>query len=334
MDQDIKQLTPVDISKVWETEPQHFTPWLAREENLTLLGEALSMELELDAQEINVGGFRADLRCKNTVDDSWVLIENQLEATDHRHVGQLLTYAAGLDAHTVIWIAKTFRQEYRAMLDWQNRITDERYRFFGIEVKVWQIEDSARAVQFDVVSSPNDWSRGVSRDTQRAANQELSETQQRQVRYWTGLREHMNDNGSSVNCPAPTTRNYLQFSIGRTTFTVQAWVASSKREIGIRLYMAGDFSKAHYHLLKEQQKEIHDEFGEPLEWNELPTSERSRISLSKQDTDPLDENNWPQQYKWFTAKLERFDHVFRPHIRSLIAEGWIPFDSEDKTLYI
>ena len=220
------------------------------------------------------------------------------------------------------------------MLDWQNRITDERYRFFGIEVKVWQIEDSARAVQFDVVSSPNDWSRGVSRDTQRAANQELSETQQRQVRYWTGLREHMNDNGSSVNCPAPTTRNYLQFSIGRTTFTVQAWVASSKGEIGIRLYMAGDFSKAHYHLLKEQQKEIHDEFGEPLEWNELPTSERSRISLSKEDTDPLDENDWPQQYKWFTAKLERFDHVFRPRIRSLNAEDWIPFDSEDKTLYI
>ena len=172
MCQDLKQLTPVDLSEVWETESQHFTPWLAKEENLTLLGETLGMELEFEAQEINVGGFRADLRCKNTVDGSWVLIENQLEATDHRHVGQLFTYAAGLDAHTVIWIAKTFRQEYRAMLDWQNRITDERYRFFGVEVKVWQIEDSARAVQFEVVSSPNDWSRGVSQDTQRAANQE------------------------------------------------------------------------------------------------------------------------------------------------------------------
>ena len=68
-----------------------------------------------------------------------VLIENQLEATDHRHLGQLLTYAAGLDAATVIWIAKTFRSEHAAMLDWQNRITDERYRFFGIEIKVWQI---------------------------------------------------------------------------------------------------------------------------------------------------------------------------------------------------
>ena len=120
-----------------------------------------------------------------------MLIENQLEATDHRHLGQLLTYAAGLDAATVIWIAKTFRSEHAAMLDWQNRITDERYRFFGIEIKVWQIEDSARAGQFDVVSSPNDWSRGVTWDTRRAANQELSETEQRQMRYWTGLGEYM-----------------------------------------------------------------------------------------------------------------------------------------------
>ena len=144
-----------------------------------------------------MGASRADILCKNTLDDSWVLIENQLEATDHRHFGQLLTYAAGLDASTVIWIAKTFRREHRAMLDWQNRITDERYRFFGIEMKVWQIEDSARAIQFDVVSNPNDWVRGVSQDTQRAANQELSETEQLIRKYWTGLREYMNDNDSS-----------------------------------------------------------------------------------------------------------------------------------------
>ena len=319
MCQNLKQLTPVDLGKVWETEPQHFTPWLAREENLTLLGEALGMELELDAQEISVGGFRADLRCKNTVDDSWVIIENQLEATDHRHVGQLLTYAAGLDAHTVIWIAKTFRQEYRAMLDWQNRITDQRYRFFGVEVKVWQIEDSARAVQFDVVSSPNDWSRGVNRDTRRAANQELSETEQRQIRYWTGLQEYMVEKDSPVNCPAPTTRSYLRFSIGRTNFFVRAWLVSSSTEIRIWLYVQGDNAKAHYHLLKEEQKEIHNEFGEVLEWYELPENATSRICLNKRDTDPLDENDWPQQYEWFATQLEVFDTVFRERIRGLDA---------------
>ena len=327
---DLKILTPVDLSEVWETEPQHFTPWLAQEENLTLLGKALGIELELEAQEVSVGGFRADILCKNTLDDSWVLIENQLEPTDHRHFGQLLTYAAGLDASTVIWIAKTFRREHCAMLDWQNRITDERYRFFGIEMKVWQIEDSARAIQFDVVSSPNDWVRGVSQDTQRAANQELSETEQLMRKFWTGLREYMNDNDSSVNCPAPTTRSYLRFSIGRTNFFMSAWLISSTKEIRIWLYMRGNDAKAHFHLLEEQQEEIHNEFGEMLEWYEMPENESSRICLNKGDTDPLDENDWPQQYEWFTAQLERFDHVFRPRIQALNAADWIPEENNEE----
>ncbi len=330
MCQNLKQLTPVDISKVWETEPQHFTPWLAKEENLTLLGKALGIELELEGQEVNVGGFRADILCKNTVDDSWVLIENQLDTADHRHFGQILTYAAGLDASTVIWIAKTFRREHCAMLDWQNRITDERYRFFGVEMKVWQIEDSPRAIQFDVVSSPNDWIRGVSRDTQSAANQELSETQRLMRKFWTGLREYMNDNGSSVNCPAPTTRSYLRFSIGRTNFFMHAWLVSSSKEIRIWLYTKGNDAKAHFHLLEEQQERIHNEFGETLEWHELPENESSRICLNKEDTDPLNENDWSQQYEWFTAKLERFNQVFRPRIQALNAVDWIPEEDNEQ----
>ena len=328
MCQNLKQLTPVDLSEVWETEPQHFTPWLAREENLTLLGETLGIDLELEAQEVNIGGFRADLLCKNTVDDSWVLIENQLAPTDHTHVGQLLTYAAGLDASTVIWIAKTFRSEHWAMVDWLNRITDERYRFFGIEVKVWQIEDSARAVQFDVVSSPNDWSRGVSRDTRRAANQELSETDKSHLRFWTGLREYMQDKASRLNCPAPGPWRYIVFSIGRAGFSMETHLAPTRNEISIRLCIDYDNVEAYFYLLQEQQAAIEKAFGEPLEWNELPGNKRSRISLTKVDTDPLDENDWPHQYEWFTTQLEVFDTVFRERIRGLDAADWIP-EKED-----
>ena len=329
MCQNLKQLTLVELSEVWETEPQHFTPWLAREENLTLLGKTLGIELELEAQEINVGDFRADILCKNTVDGSWVLIENQLEQTDHKHVGQLLTYAAGLDAATVVWIAKTFRRGHCAMLDWQNRITDERYRFFGIEIKVWQIENSAHAVQFEVVSSPNDWSRGVNQNTQRAANKQLSETQESQLRFWTGFGEYMADNGSSLNYPTSIAGRYILFSIGRTNFSLMTWLAHTKNEIGIWLYVKGDNAEAHFRLLKEQQEEIHDEFGEMLEWIELPGSNTKRICLAKVDTDPLDENDWPHQYEWFTAKLEKFDRVFRPHIRILDAADWIPENADE-----
>lgn len=133
----------------------------------------------------------------------------------------------------------------------------------------------------------------------------------------------MNDNDSSVSCPAPTTRSSLRFGINRTNFFMHARLASSRKEIGVWLYMKGNNAKAHYHLLKEQQKEMHNEFGETLEWYELPERESSRICLNKGDTDPLDEDDWFQQYEWFTAKLERFNQVFRERIRGLDAADWI-----------
>src|SRR5690606_6810146 len=91
------RLVKVNVRDIWRTEAQDFTPWLAREENLAVLAEALDMELEIEAQERNVGPFRADILCKDVSDNSWVLIENQLERTDHVHLGQLITYASGLE---------------------------------------------------------------------------------------------------------------------------------------------------------------------------------------------------------------------------------------------
>ena len=147
------RLQPVELRVAWPNEAQDFTPWLAQEENLALLGEVLGMELEFEGKEINVGSFHADILCKNE-DDAWVLIENQLSETNHDHLGKILTYSAGLNAQTVIWIAKKFREEHRAALDRQNEITDERFQYFGIEIKVWKIEDSVPAPEFDIVSKP------------------------------------------------------------------------------------------------------------------------------------------------------------------------------------
>ena len=124
---ELGRLEPVDLREVWETEDQHFTPWLAQEDNLAFLGKKIGIDLELEAQEKNVGLFRADILCRDTTTDSWVLIENQLNTTDHKHLGQLLTYASGLKAVTIVWIAKTFTDEHRATLDWLNDITDDRF---------------------------------------------------------------------------------------------------------------------------------------------------------------------------------------------------------------
>ena len=123
---ELGRLERVDLRNIWKTEAQDFTPWLASEENLSVLADTLGMELELEAQEANVGPFRADILCKNTVGGAWVLIENQLEPTDHSHLGQLLTYAAGLHAVTICWVAESFTEEHRATLDWLNEITDDK----------------------------------------------------------------------------------------------------------------------------------------------------------------------------------------------------------------
>jgi hypothetical protein len=149
----------VDLRRIWGHEERVFTPWLA--DNLALLSETIGVKLELVAREKNVGIFRADILAKDILSGGWVLIENQLERTDHCHLGQLLTYASGLKAVTIVWIASSFTEEHRAALDWLNEVTSEDVKFFGIEVELWSINNSSPAPKLNVISRPNAWSKSV-----------------------------------------------------------------------------------------------------------------------------------------------------------------------------
>ena len=143
----------VELRDIWPHEARDFTPWLA--ENLVFLAEALDMDLELEAIEKRVGDFRADIVCLNRTDNSRVIIENQLEKSNHQHLGKVLTYAAGLDAATIIWIAEEIRPEHRDVLNWLNRNTPAALQFFGVEIEVIQIGDSPYAPKFTVVTDMN-----------------------------------------------------------------------------------------------------------------------------------------------------------------------------------
>ena len=148
------QLKEVDVKEVWPSEPQNFTPWLAK--NLPLLEAALKLDLRVLQQEAQVGPFFLDILATDE-GGVMVVIENQLESTDHRHLGQLLTYAAGYDARTLIWITPNFRDEHRAALDWLNRWTSNEIKVYGVEVRVVRIGDSLRAPEFIPVVFPNEW---------------------------------------------------------------------------------------------------------------------------------------------------------------------------------
>ncbi len=160
------RLSRVDVREVWSSEAVGFTPWLSQEENLQLLAETINMQLVLEAKEKPVGMFRADIIARDVHTGQPVLIENQLERTDHGHLGQLLTYAAGLKAMSIVWVSTLFTDEHRAALDWLNEITSSSIAFFGLEMELWRIDDSAIAPKFNLVSKPNMFSKRVSRASQ------------------------------------------------------------------------------------------------------------------------------------------------------------------------
>ena len=210
-DKQLGRLERVELRDIWVSEASEFTPWLARPENIAELGMALNIDLELEAQEKAVGPFRADILCKDIGTDRWVLIENQLERTDHIHLGQLLTYASGLEAVTIIWIAARFTEEHRATLDWLNKITDESFRFFGLEVELWRIGNSPAAPKFNIVSKPNDWSQSVAHAARVIDDAELSETRIKQRAYWAAL------NTALIAAGGPVTKGKIKEKWGQLT---------------------------------------------------------------------------------------------------------------------
>jgi len=319
MPKELSSLEPVELREIWRNERPDFTTWLAEEENLALLAETLNLDLETEAQEINVGDFSADLVCRNTADNSRVLIENQLTRTDHTHLGQILTYAAGLEVGTIIWIAQRFRDGHRAALDWLNRITTENFRFFGVEIELWQIGDSLPAPKFNIVSKPNDWSRAM---------KESDDTQPQWKKFWTQLREYMIKENCKVQLPNPTTTTYLHISRGRTSFRLEVWLSKQYWRISVQLRLSEPHALVHFRLLEEQREEIESEFGESLEWDEMPNHKSSKIVVYRSDTDLMNESDWPNQHEWVASNLEKFNEVFPRRIQIPDASDWQPEDDE------
>jgi hypothetical protein len=323
------RLERVELRDIWLSEASDFTPWLARKENLDILGETLGIDLQLEAQERPVGPFRADILCKDIGTDRWVLIENQLERTDHNHLGQLLTYASGLEAVTIVWIAARFTEEHRSTLDWLNRITSKSFRFFGLEVELWRIGGSPPAPKFNIVSKPNDWSQSVAQAARAIDDAELSETRIMQRDYWSAFDKVLSALGGPISGgKKPQPQSWMAYSIGRSHFMLSAVMLRPKRQVKAELYITGAKAKAFFHLLKAQKDEIERELGFALVWDELPAGQDSRISISLDDADPEDEADWTRQHEWLAKRLNEMHRVLAPRVRALDPDSWRPTSQE------
>ena len=314
------KLEKIELRNGWETEDKHFTPWLAKEENLDELGKAIQMDLILEEVEQSVGPFRADLICRDGASDNLVLIENQLEKTNHKHLGQILTYAAGTKAMTIVWIASEFTEEHRATLDWLNNITDDKFNFFGIEVELFKIRNSDFAPHFKLISKPNDWSKSMNSYKNIGENNELSNRKKLCLSYWNQLAEKIKNNNSFLKTQKPRPQHWYSFAIGKTGFKLATTLKTQKNMASTELYISKD--KEAFKTLELDKEQIEQELGFALSWEYLPERDASRVAIYKDNVDSNDESSLNQTVKWHIEMLEKFHSVFSNRIKQLKLENF------------
>lgn len=322
---DLGRLTKVEnIRSVWIDEARDFTPWLAQPDNMAVLADTIGIELEVTAQEKQVGPFRADILCRDqsSSTDQWVLIENQLEKTDHSHLGQILTYAAGLDAVTIVWVALTFTEEHRATLDWLNEITDDRFNFFGLEIELWRIGDSPVAPKFNIASKPNNWTK-----RERVASVGYTDNQQKRLEFWSRFRSLLEERKYSMsNIPKPNPQNWMSFSAGRSGFYVCPVLSSFDStknayggELRMELYLASENAKTHLMEVERQKPDLEKQVGEAMTFYQKDSVKACRIYVVQPVKDIYDETKWKDYMDWLFDRLILFQKVFRPIVKNLSA---------------
>lgn len=310
----LSKLERVALRKAWKHEANDFTPWLAQSENLSLLAEALSLsELELVATEYPIGDFKLDILCADG--DEQVIIENQLEKTNHTHLGQIIAYAAGVGAKKVIWIAESFRPEHSAALEFLNESTTDDLSFFAVEVELWRIADSPLAPKFEVVVKPDDWTK-VNRQQARAATT-ASPIKQFQLQFWKALVEKLATEAPHIRPQKPRPQHWLNNSIGRSGFGLNFTVNTRDNRIGVELWMPGEKAKQHFANLEPRKVEIEAALGFDLDWQELPDARGSRIAAWLKDVNPTDEARQSEYLQWCVDTVSKMDEVLRPIVKAL-----------------
>lgn len=224
----LSRLKKINLREAWKHEATDFTNWLAEDENLQLLSEEIGIDISLIQTEASVGKFSVDILAEEDNTGRKIVIENQLEATNHDHLGKVITYASGFDAEIVIWIVKDVRDEHKRAVDWLNEHTDEKINIFAIRMELWQIGDSPYAPKFHVVSKPNDWAKAIKQTTSRS---DLSDRRLMQLEFWTKFKEYASKHGSMLRLRKAYPQHWFDISIGSSKSYLSLVVDADNEQI-------------------------------------------------------------------------------------------------------
>ncbi len=324
----LAKLKRIDARVVWKNEAQDFTPWMRA--NIEALSDALQLELELPETEVPVGGFACDVVAQEVGTGHRVIIENQLEATNHGHLGQVLTYAAGLDARAIVWISPQFRSEHRQAIDWLNANTAEGLAFFGVEVELLQIDNSPYAPHFKLVAQPNDWQKAVKAKGQPQPSEKGLVYQQFYADLLANYRQKFPTQRTAKKA---SPQHWLTIAgAGRSGFS---YAVSFTRDGRMRVELAIDVgasaaNKAAFDQLMAQKDAI-EQVGEHLLWERLDNAKMSRVAVSRagQVSDP--ELLRTQHLDWGVTMVNKLRQAFGPRLQKLqvgVAAEPLPISNE------
>ncbi len=297
-----------DLRTVWPHEAQDFTPWLATDANIALLSDALGIDITVEATESSVGVFNVDILASEEGTGRTIIIENQLEDTNHDHLGKLITYAAGKSASVIVWLVKHAREEHKAAIEWLNNNTGDDIGFFLCEIKLFRIGDSAPAVKFEVVERPNDWTKEIKRGEPAEGNGKDN------YEYWVAFNEYAFQNpqfAKEFRQRKPSTRSYMDFSIGSSECHFTVSQISTRNELIAELYINDD--KELFHAVHAHKTEIEESTGLKFDWREMPDRKASRVRIVHKDN-LRDREKWASQADWLIEVMLKMKKAFKPYL--------------------
>ena len=306
------KLKKVNLRDIWKNEASDFTTWLAKDENLDLLSQEINIDLELIETEYSIGNLSVDILAQEEQTGRKVVIENQLERTDHSHLGQIITYASGVDAEIIIWIVKDVRDEHKQAIEWLNENTNQKFNFFVIRMEVWQIGNSALAPKFHIISQPNNWSKQIKSSSTQS--KELTNTNLLQGEFWEKFKDYCQEKGSDIASQKASPRHWYDIKLGISGVCISLTINSKDKRLACRIYIAND--KELYYALENQKEQIESELGQELTWQPLEKKKASKIMLSY-SADYFNKKNWNECFAWFLETAKKFQKVFKKHIAQI-----------------
>ena len=297
---ELGKLEKIELREVWRHEALDFTRWLARKENIALLSKEIGIDIEVIETEMSVGRYNVDIYARDTESNKKIVIENQLENTNHDHLGKMLVYAAGLDADIAIWIVKDVNEEHRQAVEWLNDNSFEKINIFLVKVELWKIDNSPIAPKFQVICEPNNWAKVL----KQQSKENVSDLELKQMEYWQGFVDYAKSKDKTYISQRPSIYNWYVIRIGSSDYKIKLVHSVNSDMIRCQLEI---FNDELYKKLEQYRAEIDNKIN-GLEWEYLEDRKVNRISCNNSSKDNA------SSYVWLLDMVDRFKEVFLDYL--------------------